>query len=118
MFTDQFSTPLVIKAVAYQLRHHVTFGDVRASNLAISSRLGISKYPSLLVVCDEKGLAVVTYDGEFKVEAIVSFLDGFKSGEACEAARSESKKCLDNARKTFSSESMDFSKVSSIYYGS
>ncbi len=116
VFTDEYATPLIMKAVSYQLHDKVTFGEVRASNLALSSRFGISKYPSLLAICDEKGLAVATYDGEFKIEPIISFLNGLKSGEVCKAARSESKERVDNVKKNLSTGNMNFTKVSSIYY--
>ncbi len=103
---------MVVKAISYQLRDTVTFGEVRASNLALSSRFGISKYPSLLVMCDENGSAVVSYDGEYKVKPIALFLDGLKSGEACKAARSELKKRADNIKRELDVNNMDFSKVS------
>ncbi len=103
---------MVVKAISYQLRDTVTFGEVRASNLALSSRFGISKYPTLLVMCDENGPAVVEYDGEFKAKPIASFLDGLKSGKACKAARGELKKRVHNIKKNLDVNNMDFSKVS------
>ncbi len=107
VFTDEYETPLILKAISYELRKTVTFGDVRASNLALSSRFGIRKYPSLVVVCDAKGSAIVKYDGEFKAKSIVSFMDGLKSGEACNVARSE----LISRKKNLDINSMDFNKV-------
>ncbi len=99
-----------VKSISYQFRNTLPLGEVRASNLALSSRFGISKYPTLLVMCDENGSAVIAYEGEFKVKHIAIFLDGLKSGKACEAARSKLKNRANNIKENF--HNLDFSKVS------
>ncbi|KAL4447472.1 hypothetical protein ABPG75_004691 [Micractinium tetrahymenae] len=86
LLSDKGETSALYKSLALRYLGKVAFGEALRSNAEVSAALGVTDYPTLLVVCGGNKDVVVKYEGEMKSTKIARFLNQFYSGKACAAA--------------------------------
>lgn len=93
LFTSKYDTSMLYKSLAYQFRDTMTFAEVRASNLPVSFRYGVTNYPTLLVFCEgADDSKVVEYKGDLNAKDLRSFLADLKDVKGCVAAAKTQKR--------------------------
>lgn len=93
LFTSKFDTSMLYKSLAYQFRDSMSFGEVRASNVPVSARYGVTEYPTLLVFCQgADDSTIVEYKGKFAAKELRSFLSGLKDVRGCLSAAKAQKR--------------------------
>lgn len=92
LFTAKYDTSALYKSMAHSFKDVMKFGEVRATNLVVSDKYAVGKYPTLLVFCNGDESQVVEYHGEFKAKEIRDFLSSVKDNKACLAAAKVSKR--------------------------
>lgn len=92
LFTSKFDTSAMFKSLAFSFKDSIMFGEVRASNAAVSDRFGVGKYPVLLVFCGGDESQVVEYHGEHKAKELREFLTSVKDLWSCMDAAKTSKR--------------------------
>ncbi|KAK4647877.1 uncharacterized protein QC761_105290 [Podospora bellae-mahoneyi] len=73
LFTDKGTTSSLLKSIAIDFLDVITVGQVRNTQAKAVEKFGITKYPTLILLPGGDAPAV-TYDGELKKEALVTFL--------------------------------------------
>ncbi|KAK4193185.1 putative disulfide-isomerase [Podospora australis] len=73
LFTDKGTTSSLLKAIAIDFSDVITVGQVRNTQTKAVEKFGITKFPTLVLLPGGDAPAV-TYDGELKKEALVTFL--------------------------------------------
>ncbi|EFN59909.1 hypothetical protein CHLNCDRAFT_132941 [Chlorella variabilis] len=86
LLSDKSETSALYKSLALRYKGKIAFGEALRSNAEISREFGVSKYPTLLVICGGNKDVVVKYEGEMKSTKLSRFLNQFYSGKACAAA--------------------------------
>lgn len=99
LFTDKISTPPIYKSLSSTFKDKIAFGEIRDGNVGVASQFNITKYPTILAICNGDVDAQITYDGPLKPAKIRRFLDEFAGGKKC-------------ARAIKLDASTDFSKLS------
>lgn len=86
LFTAKHETPPLALSLANSYRDKLAFGEVRGSNKALSAIFGVTKFPTLVAVCNGSPTSAEVYSGEMKGDAIRDFLNGFAGGRRCRSA--------------------------------
>ncbi|KAK4200089.1 putative disulfide-isomerase [Triangularia verruculosa] len=73
LFTDKGTTSSLLKSIAIDFLDVITVGQVRNNQAKAVEKFGITKFPTLILLPGGDAPAV-TYDGELKKEALVTFL--------------------------------------------
>ncbi|PSC75035.1 domain containing [Micractinium conductrix] len=86
LLSNRGDTSALYKSLALRYLGKVAFGEVLRSNAEVSAAVGVTEYPTLLVVCGGNKDVVVKYEGEMKSTKLARFLNQFYNGKACAAA--------------------------------
>ncbi|KAK4176527.1 hypothetical protein QBC36DRAFT_329065 [Triangularia setosa] len=73
LFTDKGTTSSLLKSIAIDFLDVITVGQIRNTQAKAVEKFGITKYPTLILLPGGDA-PPVTYDGELKKEALVTFL--------------------------------------------
>jgi len=94
LFTAKYETSLLYKSLAHQYKSTISFGEIRASNPAVSSRYGVTKYPTLLIFCEggEDHTKSVEYSGDLNPKDVRTFVNGMKNSKGCLALAKKNKR--------------------------
>jgi len=74
LLTDKYDTSPLYKTLSVTHSPTLAFGEARASNQKLGAELGVSTFPTLVVVCGKK---VTPYDGEMKAAPLNDFLSKY-----------------------------------------
>jgi len=87
LFTSKYETSAFYKALSFQFRQKIAFGEVRGSNLQLSNNFNIGSYPTLLAFCYGDEHLQIKFSGDLNAEGIPSFLKGLENGNQCKLAK-------------------------------
>lgn len=73
LFTDKGRTSALLKAVAIDFKGSITVAQIRNTEKESVEKFGVTEFPTLVLLPGGDAESIV-YDGEFKKDAIVSFL--------------------------------------------
>jgi len=85
LFTPKYEPTLLARSIGARYEGKLVVGEVRGDNAALSKEFGVSRSPSLVVVCHGKDkLQSEFYSGDIKdYKSINSFLKAFESSSKC-----------------------------------
>ncbi|GAB4816305.1 hypothetical protein N2152v2_003351 [Parachlorella kessleri] len=86
LLTAKAQTSALYKSLASRYKGKIAFGEVQGSHQELSHVFGVTKYPTLLALCNGNKDAIIPFTDEMKSTRLSKFLNQFYQSKVCAAA--------------------------------